>query len=100
MRMSERVNDFAWYEIVNASGNSQAYFQDDLRSVSDAAVAHVIDCFHRQYTGNTQTLSSQALPAQSPPMGSHMPSPMRSPLYDEDLMMAALARQMQGEGSA
>lgn len=96
VRRHAHVHYFASYEIVNASGNSQAYFQDDLRSVSDAAVAHVIDCFHRQYTGNAQKLSGQTLPAPPPAMG----SPMRSPLCDEDLVMAALAQQMQGEDRA
>jgi hypothetical protein len=100
VRRHAHVHYFASYEIVNASGNSQAFFQDDLRSVSDTAVAHVIHCFHRQYTGNTQKLSSEGLTTQSPSRGSHVPSPMRSPLCDEDLVMAALAQQMQGEDRA
>jgi hypothetical protein len=82
------VHYFASYEIVLASGDSKSYFLDDRRTVSDAAVAHVVECFHRQFTGSgTATLAERTwLPVA--PVSAHQP------MCDEDLVMAALAEQV------
>ena len=88
IRLHQHVHYFASYEIVNASGDSRAYFLDDLRTVSEAAVEHVISCFHRQFTSyviepNTKQANITAITNQ--------------PLCDEDLVMATLADQVQAE---
>jgi hypothetical protein len=88
LRRHPHVHYFASYEIVLASGDSKNYFLDDHRTVSDAAVAHVMECFHRQYTGVQAAASTEkvkqndAAPADNKPM------------CDEDLVMAALADQV------
>lgn len=45
VRNHSNVEYFASYEIVTATGDSRAYFSDDLRTVTDEAVRHVIECF-------------------------------------------------------
>lgn len=86
VRRHAHVHYFASYEIVTASGDSAAYFEDDRRTVTAAAVAHVIACFHRQFTG--------ADPAALASMPEAIPAATAiKPLCDEDLVLAALASQ-------
>jgi hypothetical protein len=44
-----QVDYVASYEIVTNTGNGSAYFTDDRRNVSDAAVAHVMRSFFRNF---------------------------------------------------
>lgn len=84
VRRHAHVHYFASYEIVTASGDSAAYFEDDRRTVSAAAVDHVIACFHRQFTGADPAARS------AEPDGAPAAAAIK-PLCDEDLIMAALA---------
>ena len=45
------VDYFGSYEIITGSYSRGAYFHDDLRSVTDEGVAHVMGVFMRNYTG-------------------------------------------------
>lgn len=87
VRRYDHVHYFGSYEIVTASGDSASYFLDDRRTVSDFAVAHVIECFHRQFTGADPRVLAAAAPQTTAPVGSQ-------PMCDEELVMAALAKQM------
>jgi hypothetical protein len=78
---------FGSYEIVTASGDSAAYFEADRRSVSNAAVAHVIASFHAQFLGG-ESAASMASPLLASPSGRTM--------CDEAEVMAALARRASG----
>lgn len=49
-RRHDRVDYFAAYEIVTATGNTPAYFETDRRSVTDPAVRHVLSSFFRNFT--------------------------------------------------
>lgn len=89
VRAHDHVHYFGSYEIVTATGDSAAYFLEDRRAVSDAAVAHVLQCFHRQFTGAEP---AQRL-AELQPVA---PAPDQ-PMCDEDLIMAALAAQNLGK---
>lgn len=89
VRRYSHVHYFASYEIVTATGDSRQYFLDDHRAVSDAAVAHVMACFKRQFT---------ALDENEPAMPQQDATPQQSgntlrtkPMCDEDQVMAALA---------
>ena len=85
VRRHDHVHYFASYEIVTSTGDSHQYFMGDGRTVTAAAVEHVIECFHRQFTGH--------VPASSPgaqPETEIVAAPV-SPLCDEELVMAALA---------
>jgi hypothetical protein len=78
---------FGSYEIVTASGDSAAYFDADRRSVSDAAVAHVIACFREQFLGGESGASvTSALPDAE----------AAQTMCDEAEVMAALARRATG----
>ncbi|MES2128342.1 MAG: GSCFA domain-containing protein [Pseudomonadota bacterium] len=83
------VHYFGSYEIVNSTGDSAAYFLDDKRGVADAAVAHVIECFHRQFTD----YDAAAVPTGA--VATPQAAAARKPVCDEDLVMAALADQAQ-----
>ena len=52
IRRHAHVSYFASYEVVTATGDSRRYFLSDRREVSDGALAHVMDCFARQYLGS------------------------------------------------
>ena len=87
VRKYDHVHYFASYEIVNNTGDSKAYFLDDLRSVSSAAVKHVISCFHQQFTGMAGADTTREQVAErvvNPPLS-------RRPVCDEEQVMAALA---------
>lgn len=88
VRRHAHVHYFASYEIVTATGDSAGYFLDDRRSVSDAAVAHVLSCFRQQFTGGPAPAAAAPASASGtrPPAG-------RKPLCDEELKLAALADQ-------
>lgn len=89
VRKHSHVNYFASYEIVTATGDSKSYFLDDRRAVSDVAVAHVIECFHRQFTGaSAEERAAYAEHAATPEIAT------AKPMCDEDLVMAALANQI------
>ena len=92
VKQHAHVHYFASYEIVNASGDSASYFEADHRAVADSAVAHVIECFHRQFTGH----DGSALRKQNEQAAVTAPLPQQ-PLCDEDLVMAALADQHQAQ---
>lgn len=92
VRKHDHVHYFASYEIVNHTGDSRSYFQEDLRDVSDAAVSHVIKCFHQQFTTYRPDIDA---PVHSPAPAPRMVAD--KPLCDEELMLAALADQAQGE---
>jgi hypothetical protein len=78
---------FGSYEIVTATGDSAAYFEADRRSVSDAAVAHVIACFREQFLdGESEASVASPLP--------HTLAPKT--MCDEAEVMAALARRASG----
>lgn len=49
--MLRNVDYFGSYEIITGSYNRGAYFHDDLRSVTDEGVAHVMGVFMKNYTG-------------------------------------------------
>jgi hypothetical protein len=83
----EHVAYFGSYEIVTATGDSAAYFEADRRSVSDAAVAHVLSCFRAQFLGGeSEAAMVSPLPA----------SPSAMTMCDEAEVMAALARRASG----
>lgn len=99
VRAHHDVHYFASYEIVNATGDSAAYFGADLRDISDAAVAHVIECFHRQFTdyradgaAAADAVADALFPVPAQQRQPAQPEAQR-PVCDEDLIMAALARQ-------
>jgi hypothetical protein len=50
-RTHERVAYFPSLEIINAPGNRGGYFADDLRSVTEAGVQHVMRLFLHHYLG-------------------------------------------------
>ena len=77
---------FPSYEIVTASGDSARYFEADRRSVSDAAVAHVIECFRAQFLGGENEGPAKPLPDARP----------SRTMCDEAEVMAALARRAAG----
>ena len=89
VRRHPHVHYFASYEIVLASGDTKNYFLDDHRTVSNTAVAHVIECFHRQFTGGAQA----AVPTEKKKEVNAVPAGNK-PMCDEDLVMAALADQV------
>jgi hypothetical protein len=95
VRQYAHVHYFASYEIVNSSGDSRAFFQDDLRTVSDAAVAQVIACFHRQFTSTEDEILGSVVPAPLNPVSAIGPAPV----CDENLVMDALAAQHHQEPS-
>lgn len=100
VRRHRQVHYFASYEIVTASGDSAGYFLEDRRTVSDAAVAHVIECFHRQFTGADPVVGSESVTRADPvdraegPAPAPAPRALAKPMCDEDLVMAALADQV------
>ena len=89
VRQHSHVHYFGSYEIVTATGDSKSYFLDDRRAVSDTAVAHVIACFHRQFTGASAEERAAYVGAASAPVPT-----LTQPMCDEDLVMAALANQI------
>lgn len=74
---------FGSYEIVTGTGDSASYFEADRRSVSDAAVSHVVACFREQFLDGATAESA-------PPVAEA--AAQRKPMCDEDAVMAALAR--------
>lgn len=84
----EDIHYFASYEIVTATCNTQDYFQPDRRNVTDAAVAHVIDCFRVQYMNGSAPVMLK--PAGEKPVAQTASVAM----CDEEKVMAALAEQM------
>jgi hypothetical protein len=88
VRRHSHVHYFASYEIVTASGDSQSYFQADRRTVTDIAVAHVMDCFCRQFMGPEAAIPSAAAPEVPSGVAASLPE---STICDEALVMAALA---------
>src|SRR5471030_276828 len=87
VRSRAQAHYFASYEIVTASGDSNSYFAPDRRSVTPAAVEHVIACFRRQY------MAADAAPPDAEPQPAAVaPTLPDQPLCDEQLVMDALAR--------
>jgi hypothetical protein len=84
------VHYFASYEIVTATGDSGAYFLDDRRSVSDAAVEHVIECFLRQFM---MLNPSEVIKIEQKILERPVKSIPNDTMCDEDRIMAALADQ-------
>jgi hypothetical protein len=79
------VDYFPSYEIVTSPASRGAYFEDDLRSVTEAGVAHVMRVFLRHYAGLASDASGQtssagpgvtleAAASSAPPAGGQ-PSP-------------------------
>lgn len=56
---SRDVDYFGSYEIITGSYNKGAYFHDDLRSVTDEGVSHVMGVFMKNYTGGGNGMPSQ-----------------------------------------
>jgi hypothetical protein len=56
-RRHARIDYVASYEIVTNTGNGSAYFSDDRRNVSDAAVAHVMRSFFTNFAPERLELS-------------------------------------------
>src|SRR5471030_1442980 len=87
VRSRAQAHYFASYEIVTASGDSNSYFAPDRRSVTPAAVEHVIACFRRLY------MAADAAPPDAEPQPAAVaPTLPEQPLCDEQLVMDALAR--------
>ena len=87
VRSRAQAHYFASYEIVTASGDSNSYFAPDRRSVTPAAVEHVIACFRRLY------MAADAAPPDAEPQPAAVAPPLpEQPLCDEQLVMDALAR--------
>lgn len=89
VRRNAQMHYFSSYEIVTATGDTKSYFKPNRRDVTDAAVAHVIQCFHRQFMGAAGALpikqATASQPAQAKPAEA---------MCDEEKVMAALAEQM------
>lgn len=83
VRQYADVHYFGSYEIVTATGDSRAYFAEDRRTVSEAAVGHVIAYFRRWSTMDQQPAPQRAAPAEQP-------STDGETMCDEDKIEAAL----------
>ena len=94
IRSHANVHYFGSYEIVTATGDSRTYLEEDLRSVSDKAVAHVIDCFRRW------SMVDDALAVKKPSDGKAPATarPNGALMCDEDLIDAALAEETLNHG--
>ncbi len=86
VRRYSHVHYFASYELVTASGDSNKYFQPDRRSVTDEAVAHVMQCFRQQFMAEERTAGPEAEASSNP-----VPQAAEPELCDENLVMMALA---------
>jgi hypothetical protein len=80
-RRYPQVDYVASYEIVTNTGNGSAYFSDDRRNVSDAAVAHVMQSFFRNFAPEPLVLSLER-PAVAP---------HEDPCDEEHLLRSVLA---------
>jgi hypothetical protein len=59
------VEYFPSYEIITGSYSRGAYFEEDLRSVSEEGVAHVMRVFMRRYTGGAEAAPDEELAVRS-----------------------------------
>lgn len=106
VRRYAHASYFASYEIVVGCGDAVGNFLEDRRTVSEAAVDHVLSCFHRQYTGfvpepSEPVLAIDGAVADGTPLHSPMPAPSATPpaappsgdepMCDEDLVFSGLA---------
>jgi hypothetical protein len=89
VRREAHVHYFASYEIVTATGDSRASFAEDRRTVSEAAVAHVITCFRRWSAMDQQ-------PAPRAARATHEASFNGETMCDEDKIEAALRQAEMG----
>lgn len=83
VRRHAHVDYFPSYEIVTATGNTEAYFAGDRRNVTDAAVDHVMTSFYRNYCGEN-------LDAMTPVVRNE-PATYTSKPCDEELLLDSLA---------
>lgn len=98
VQLFPHVHYFASYEIVTATGDSKSYFLDDRRTVSDSAVAHVIECFSRQFMSSSECPASWQAAGGSDAhveVQAECAEPSSdTPMCDEELVIAALAEKL------
>ncbi len=102
LNKTKGVSYFPSYEIVTGGHSRGSYFADDLRSVKEEGVAHVMRLFLKHYGGltadNTAAFQSAATTAQSDDAAQHLDSMSRiiKTLCDEELLDAAAGGRSAG----
>ncbi|MCA8955844.1 MAG: GSCFA domain-containing protein, partial [Planctomycetes bacterium] len=95
-RRHDRVDYFAAYEAVLAGGPEWA-FESDRRSVTPEAVAHVMECFRRQFglarRDSEAVQATTSEPVHVVAMPDSTPRRHPAPMCDEDQILAAMARE-------
>jgi hypothetical protein len=89
-----RVTYFASYEIITATLNNERYYGTDKRSVTDAGVDHVMDCFFAIFAPGARPASMAQAAATPLPVNSASAVTI-SVVCDEDAIAEALAEQRQ-----
>ena len=84
-RRHERVDYFASYEIVTATGNDAEYFAADKRNVTPAGVDHVMWSFYRNYCG-------EEIETMTPVTAPESTFAFESKPCDDELLLAHLER--------
>lgn len=88
MRASDNIDYFPSYEIITGPFNRGRYFEEDLRSVTEDGVGHVMRVFLRAFSGGASTPASPveahrtAAPELSPALNDDWKSSMISVLQD------------------
>jgi hypothetical protein len=86
------VTYFASYEIITATLNNARYYAADKRSVTDAGVDHVMQCFFSLFAPGTRHASTAQAAATPLPVVS-VPTVTTDVVCDEDAIAEALAEQ-------
>lgn len=88
VRNRDNVYYFGSYEIVTATGDSRTYLKDDLRTVTETAVSHVIECFRRWSMTDNQLRAEPTNTDMA--LATHLAD--SALMCDEDLIAAALEK--------
>jgi hypothetical protein len=90
----DNVHYFASFEVITATGNSQAYFADDRRSVTQDGIDHVMKCFFELYGSAPETHQhiAESMPTTAKGVAAHAEI-----ICDEEEFFRAVAEARAGD---
>jgi GSCFA family len=91
----DNVHYFASFEIITGTGNTQLYFADDRRSVTQDGVEHVMKCFFELYGSASE--SFQRIESSTPTIARTTTVQNAGIICDEEEFFKALAEANAGE---
>jgi hypothetical protein len=91
----DNVHYFASYEIIIGTGNTQAYFASDRRSITQDGIEHVMKCFFELYGSTSE--NNQHVAESIPTTMKAAPAQKAGIICDEEEFFRAVAEARAGE---